>query len=453
VPAGTRARRASALLAGLVLALLCVMGASAAAQASTTTPLPSVPVATESAPATAESIRVLVRLDRAGVPDVAVTVQQAGTDIGTGTTDAEGVALIPVPAPGEYQIILDTESLPEGTSLRDAARNPATTMVNPQQTKPAAFPIVEGESLVPAEEGASGGIPFGDIPQLLASGLRFGLIIALAAIGLSVIFGTTGLTNFAHGDLVTFGALMAFFFHVVLGLPLIVGAILAVVAGGLGGLVNDLVIWQPLRRRGTGLVAMMIVSIGLGLVLRYFFSLSFMWGTGSLFYQDFQGQRGIDFGSFLLRPIDLFSMALAVVVLVAVSIALLKTRIGKATRAVADNPALAAASGINVDAVIRTVWITGGALAALSGILLALGQGMNFQLGLQILLLIFAAVTLGGLGTAFGALVGALITGVFIEISTLVLPNELKYVGALFVLIVVLLVRPQGILGRAERVG
>ena len=137
----------------------------------------------------------------------------------------------------------------------------------------------------------------------------------------------------------------------------------------------------------------------------------------------------------------------------AVSIALLRTRIGKATRAVADNPALAAASGINVDAVIRVVWVVGGALAALSGILLAMGQGMNYQLGLQILLLVFAAVTLGGLGTAFGALIGSIVVGIFIEVSTLVLPTELKNVGALLVLILVLLVRPQGILGRRERIG
>ena len=198
---------------------------------------------------------------------------------------------------------------------------------------------------------------------------------------------------------------------------------------------------------------MMIVSIGLGLALRYTFSLTKVFGTRSLFFDKYQGQRGIDFGAFLLRPIDLFSMVLATVVLVAVSIALLRTRIGKATRAVADNPALAAASGINVDAVIRVVWVVGGALAALSGILLAMGQGMNYQLGLQILLLVFAAVTLGGLGTAFGALIGSIVVGIFIEVSTLVLPTELKNVGALLVLILVLLVRPQGILGRRERIG
>jgi len=120
---------------------------------------------------------------------------------------------------------------------------------------------------------------------------------------------------------------------------------------------------------------------------------------------------------------------------------------------VADNPALAAASGIDVDKVIRVVWIAGAVLAGLAGILLGLAQGVNFQMGYGILLLIFAAVTLGGLGTAFGALVGSLVVGMFISVSTLWIPIELKNVGALGILIVVLLVRPQGILGRAQRVG
>ncbi len=118
-----------------------------------------------------------------------------------------------------------------------------------------------------------------------------------------------------------------------------------------------------------------------------------------------------------------------------------------------DNPALAAASGIDVDGVIRVVWVVGTALAALSGILFGLTQGMDFQLGFQVLLLIFAAVVLGGLGTAWGAMVGAILVGLLIELSTLVIPAELKNVGALAVLIIILLVRPQGLLGRSQRVG
>jgi len=437
---------------GLVVAALAVLVPSIAASATTTTP--ATPEPSASAPASSESIRVLVRQEGEPVEGVDFTITQGEDEIDTGTTDAEGQAVVPVPEPGEYQIEIDTDTLPEGTSLQNADRNPATTTVNPLQTRPVGFPVISGDAPV-VEPGASsgGGVGLDDLPQLVASGLRFGLILALAAIGLSVIFGTTGLTNFAHGELITFGAVAGYVINVRIGVPFEIAAVLAVALGGAFGFLNDRLIWQPLRRRGTGLIAMMIVSIGLGLVLRYVFGLTKIFGTRSVFFDKYQLQRGLDLGAFFLRPIDIFSMVLAVIVLVAVSLVLLRTRIGKATRAVADNPALAAASGINVDAVIRIVWVAGGALAALAGVLLGMGQGMNYFLGFQILLLVFAAVTLGGLGTAFGALVGSIIIGVFVEVSTIVVPSELKYAGALFVLILVLLVRPQGILGRRERIG
>ena len=133
---------------------------------------------------------------------------------------------------------------------------------------------------------------------------------------------------------------------------------------------------------------------------------------------------------------------------------MLKTRTGRATRAVSDNPALASASGIDVDRIIRLVWIIATALAGLSGVMLGLVlNGINWQTGMQLLLLMFAAVTLGGLGTAFGALVGSLIIGMTVELANLVLPGDFKYATALVLLIIVLLVRPQGIFGRKERIG
>jgi branched-chain amino acid transport system permease protein len=136
-----------------------------------------------------------------------------------------------------------------------------------------------------------------------------------------------------------------------------------------------------------------------------------------------------------------------------VSLLIQRTRLGKATRAVADNPALSSATGINVERVINLVWIGGAALAGLSGALLGLTQGFDYQIGFKILLLIFAAVVLGGLGSIWGAMVGAFVVGLFTELSTLFVPAEFKFVGALLVLIIVLLIRPQGLLGKAQRVG
>jgi branched-chain amino acid transport system permease protein len=147
-------------------------------------------------------------------------------------------------------------------------------------------------------------------------------------------------------------------------------------------------------------------------------------------------------------------MAISIVVILAFAYWLLKTKTGKATRAISDNPDLAEASGIDVDKVVRIVWILASAMAGLAGVLWAYFRpGIKWDMGTQILLLIFAAVTLGGLGTAFGAFVGALIVGILVETSSLFIPADLKYVGALVVLIVVLLVRPQGLLGRKQRIG
>ena len=146
-------------------------------------------------------------------------------------------------------------------------------------------------------------------------------------------------------------------------------------------------------------------------------------------------------------------IGVTVLVLVGVGLGLQRTRFGKATRAVADNPSLAASSGIDVERVINLVWIAGTALAVLGGVFLALSQQVGYQLGQNVLLLLFASVTLGGLGTAYGALAGALVIGLFTQLSTLYIAAELQVVGALVVLILVLIVRPQGILGSAERVG
>ena len=130
-----------------------------------------------------------------------------------------------------------------------------------------------------------------------------------------------------------------------------------------------------------------------------------------------------------------------------------RSRIGKATRAVSDNPALASATGIDVEKVIAVVWTVAAGLAAFGGIYLGLTQDNIWNMGQRVLLIIFASVILGGLGTVYGAIIGALVVGVFIQLTSLVIPTEMKTVGALFVMIVILMIRPQGILGRRERVG
>jgi branched-chain amino acid transport system permease protein len=196
---------------------------------------------------------------------------------------------------------------------------------------------------------------------------------------------------------------------------------------------------------------MLVVSIGLGIFIRYLFL--FFFGGATQQFPEFSGQEGLELGPLAITPKAIIGAIAAIIAILASIYWLLKTRMGKASRAVADNPALASASGIDVERVINVVWILGATLAALSGILVGLTSGVSWNMGQQILLLIFAAVTVGGLGTAFGALLGSIIVGLLIQLSTLVIPPELKSVGALFILIIILLVRPQGLLGRRERIG
>ena len=382
-----------------------------------------------------------VRNDGDPLKGVLITVSGNGYSAQV-KTDADGKWKIGVPEKGTYNITLDESTLPTGIIVAEGG-NSVDVEIDKVNNKVYNFFLGQG-----VRETTS----FLDqFIQRAFTGLSFGLLLALAAIGLSLIFGTTGLSNFAHAEMVTFGALATLTLAVDLAWPLWIALVGALLLSGMFGWGLDAAIWKPLRRKGVGLIPMMIVSIGLSLALRYIYQYIYGGSTRQL-----PGADGVDlkFGAISLSPLDLLSMAISIVVLIAVAFFLLRTRIGKATRAVSDNPSLAAASGIDVDRVIRIVWVIGGALAGLSGILFAFYRpGVSWDMGFQILLLIFAAVTLGGLGTAFGALVGSLVVGFFIEISTLWIPSDMKYVGALAILILVLLVRPQGILGRKERIG
>jgi neutral amino acid transport system permease protein len=379
-----------------------------------------------------------------GVPleDVLISVSGNGYEAEV-ETDAEGKWKIGVPEKEAYEITLDESTLPDGVIVTEGS---ATTEVEFGLTGNKSVNFFLGE-------GVRETVSFWDqLADRAVNGLNFGLMLALAAIGASLVFGTTGLSNFAHAEFVTFGAVMAMVFSAFIGWPIWLAIPVAVILSGVFGFVLDLGLFRPLRRRGIGIVQLMIVSIGLSLALRYTFQYFIGGGTYQL---PGAGAAEIKlFGAVSLTVTDIVSMIISVVVLVAVAFWLQRTRVGKATRAISDNASLAAASGIDVDRVIRIVWILAAALAGLSGILWAYFRpGIKWDMGSGILLLIFAAITLGGLGTAFGALVGSLVVGMIVEVSTLWIPSDLKYVGALIVLILVLLVRPQGILGRRERIG
>jgi branched-chain amino acid transport system permease protein len=367
----------------------------------------------------------------------------AGAQVGTGVTDETGRALVDLPSPGDYTVRIDESTLPEGKGIAANSSAERTVSVQPLQT----FSV----NFFTGEAKRSTTSTWEKVAQRTVDGTRLGLVIAITSVGLSLIFGTTGLTNFAHGEMVTFGGMVAFLLNVTIGLHLLIAGPVVVLLGGLFGYFLDWGLWGRLRRRGVGLIAQLVVSVGLSILLRYFFLYRFGGRTKPL--RNYSLQQSWEWGPVSITPRDFTTAVLSLVVLVAVGLALQRTRMGKAVRAVSDNPDLASATGIDSQKVIRLVWFVGGALAALGGIVRGLDEQVGFEMGSGLLFLMFAGITLGGLGSAFGALVGGFLVGLFVEIAALVVPAELKNAPALAILVLVLLVRPQGILGRKERVG
>jgi branched-chain amino acid transport system permease protein len=387
---------------------------------------------------------VLGNVKLEGVPLQGVDITVAGPDFSeTVTTGEDGKWSVRVPEKNIYSVTLDESTLPEGIAVIDGG---AQQEVEFGLTDNAVRNFFIGE-------GQRNEVGFaGQLFSRIIYGLNFGLMLALAAVGLSLIYGTTKLSNFAHAEFVTFGAIAVLFFSFALQMPTALAILFGVLASAGLGWLSDAGLWKPLRKRGLGLVPLMIVSIGLALTLRYIYQ--FFIGGGTIQLPGAQSQTFPLFGTLSLSLNSIISMVVSIVVLLTLSWWLLKTQMGKATRAISDNSDLASVAGIDTEKVIRVVWILAGGLAGLGGILWAYFRpGVKWDMGEKILLLMFAAVILGGLGTAFGALVGSLVVGMLMEVSALFIPDDLKYVGALAILIATLLIKPSGIFGRKERVG
>ncbi len=433
-----------ALLAA-VLGGLALFGAAVPALASPAATAGAGPAPAQQPPAAGIPVSGTLR-DIDGTYLAGVTVRAlrtGGTVVDETTSDEQGRWELAVPQPGNYTFQIDRSTLPEGVEVlqgevqRSVAEGRLSTVIFRFGEERTGLQTGAGERLL----------------RLLVDGIRFGLVIGITAIGLSLIFGTTGLTNFSHGELVTIGAVVAWTINVVLGVQLIWATLIAIIIGAATGAFNELAIWRPLRRRA-GLVAQLVVSVGLALVFRYLVLIFF--GGRSESFADYTSQVERDYGIVSITDKDLATIVISLLVLVGIALLLQRTRIGKAMRAVADNRDLAAASGIDVDRVVLYVWVFAGALATLGGVLFGLSElagTVQFEMGFNLLLLMFAGVILGGLGTAYGALVGCLVVGVLVQLSTEVIPVDLKYLGGLAVLIVILVVRPQGLLGSRARIG
>ena len=207
--------------------------------------------------------------------------------------------------------------------------------------------------------------------------------------------------------------------------------------------------WAPMRRRGAGMLQLLLISIGLAFVIRY--GIQFIWGT-ELRQLDVNRTATVSFLDLRIGRTQLIVIIVGFVTLIATGLGLRLTLLGKQMRALSDNLDLAETSGINTSRVILYTWLFAGGLAGLAGVFAGAITQLQPELGFELLLPIFAAVVMGGIGNAYGALAGGIVLGLVIEWSTLFIDARWKTAIGFVVLILVLIVRPQGIFGRAKSV-
>ncbi|MCD4840588.1 MAG: branched-chain amino acid ABC transporter permease [Methanosarcinales archaeon] len=283
--------------------------------------------------------------------------------------------------------------------------------------------------------------------QLIVNGIILGSIIALAAIGLTMVYGVLNFANFSHADFMTFGAYIAFVLNVALGLNIILSFFIAVAIAGALGVLLDFLVWKPMRRKNADLVSLVIVSIGLSLIVRN--AIIFIWG-GSTRNFDLPVQRGIEMLGVTITHNQLIGLGTAIIFMVLVHFFLKNTKLGKAMRAISDDINLARISGIDSDKVIMWMWFIGIGLAGAAGILYGLETTIRPNMGWFLILPMFAAVILGGIGNPYGAMVGGMIIGLSQELSMLILPSEYKMGVSLGIMILVLLFKPKGLFGETK---
>ena len=252
--------------------------------------------------------------------------------------------------------------------------------------------------------------------QLLVNGLVTGSVYAIAAVGISLVYGILRLVNFAYGDMMAFAAYAGYFANATLGLPMIASAVFAMAAGAVLSVALDFALWRPLRVRRAGFMSLFLASIGVALVLRQ--AILLIWGPQPRAY-DVDPYKVYVIGDVRLSLAQTATILAAAVAIAAIGLFLARSPTGRVMRAMSDDRALAQLSGIDVNRVILVTWVIAGVTSGLAGLLAALVQStFDPNFGFQLLLPVFAAVVLGGIGSAYGALAGGLVLGVATELST-----------------------------------
>ncbi len=277
--------------------------------------------------------------------------------------------------------------------------------------------------------------------QLLFNGIAIGSILALAAIGLTLTYGILRLSNFAHGDFMTLGAYFTWFANIN-GINIWLAMILGAVGTIVMMLIAEFLLWKPMRDRRASDTTLIIISIGLALFLRS--GILLIWGSSNQSY-DLPVVKALEFGDLRIAYYRVIVIVLAIAAMIALHFLLQNSKIGKAMRAVADNIDLARVSGINVELVVLWTWIITGVLTAVAGGMYGLITTVRPNMGWFLILPMFASVILGGIGNPYGAIAGALTIGIAQELSVPFLGSQYKLGVALFIMVVILLIRPQGL--------
>jgi branched-chain amino acid transport system permease protein/neutral amino acid transport system permease protein len=283
---------------------------------------------------------------------------------------------------------------------------------------------------------------------LFLASFGFGLVtasvLAIAAVGFTLQFGVTDVLNLAYGAVMIAGAFLAYVLNQA-GLNVWLGLVVAVIACAVGSVVLNVGVYAPFQRRGASPITMVIVSLGMTLIIE--FGVQAMAGGTSVSYAMSQGPS-LTAGGLVLSTVQLVVIGLSLLVMAGTHVLLRYTKLGKAMRATAANKSLARNCGIPAARVITITWAITGGLCGLAGVVFAMDAGSFDATSTDLfLILILAATFLGGPGKAYGAMLGAVVIGLATEVSAAYITPSYKYVIAFVALLVMLGVRPTGLLG------
>lgn len=299
--------------------------------------------------------------------------------------------------------------------------------------------------------------------QFLADGILVGAMIGLGAIGVTLTYSILGFANFVHGEFITWGTYAALTLAGGIGLlvgqdiaplgpfsigwPVLVAGFIAMLLTGLLALLLDLLVFRRLRRHGNAII-MVMASFGASMALRSLVEFIF---TSEPAYFSRELQIAIPIGlGIRLTPDQMLMLGLTLVLVIAMQLVITKTQLGRAMRAVSENPALAQVAGVDVARVVRVTWMLGGALACAAGIMAGITVQIRPFMGFDLLLPLFSAAILGGIGSVPGAVIGGLIVGLGESLAVQLIGANYRAAAAFLLLIAVLLVKPTGLFGRRD---